>query len=149
MFFKIGFLKNVQFYLKNTATQVFSCEICETFGNSLFHRASLVAAFVISETESKNEKNIFTWTYSPENSSEDPPRRAVRKQLTVFFSNLFKITKVEGSVCAGRGRRNEQKRGYLAEIVTQRCFANKTKNLSEIFGKTHRKTPAKESFFSL
>ena len=70
MFFKIGVLKNLQFYLKNTATQVFSCEIFETFGNSLFHRAFLVAAFVISETESKNEKNIFTWTYSPENSSE-------------------------------------------------------------------------------
>ena len=45
------------------------------------------------------------------------PERAARKQIMVFISKIFKITKVQG------GRRNEQKGVYLAEAVTQKCFA--------------------------
>ena len=47
---------------------------------------------------------------------------------------MFKITKIEVDVT--------EKKGYLAEAVLQ-------KKRSEIFGKTHRKIPVQESFFSL
>ena len=40
------------------------------------------------------------------------PKRAVRKQFTVFFLNIFKITKVEGNIFCGWGRRKEQKKVF-------------------------------------
>ena len=69
MFFKISVLKNFAIftgkhlcwglfltkwqawrdaiYWKETSTQVLSCEYCEIFKNSFFHRTPLVAAFVL------------------------------------------------------------------------------------------------------
>ena len=52
MFFKIGVLKNLQFYQKETPTQVFSCEICDIFKETFFHGTS--SAFL--KQKSKNEK---------------------------------------------------------------------------------------------
>ena len=58
IFFKIGILKNFtiftvcgesvfnKLYLKETSTQVFSCEYCKIFTNSFIDRALPVAAFV-------------------------------------------------------------------------------------------------------
>ena len=51
MIFQIGVVKNLQFYLKETSTEVFSCEICAIFENILLHRTSPMAAFVFSETK--------------------------------------------------------------------------------------------------
>ena len=66
-----------------------------------------------------------------------PPQRAVCKQFTVFVSKIFKITKVEGNVFSGSGRRNEQKKGYLGDADKQRCFAKKSilKYLVKLTGK--------------
>ena len=52
-----------------------------------------------------------------------PPQWAARRQFTVFVSKIFKITKVEGNVFYGWGRRNEEKKRYLAVAVTKRCCA--------------------------
>ena len=67
-----------------------------------------------------------------------PLQRAVCKQFTMFVSKMFKITKVEGNNFCGWGRRNEQKRVFSRRVTR-----------SEILGKTHKKTPVQESFFSL
>ena len=61
-------------------------------------------------------------------------QRVVCKQFTVFVSKIFKKTKVEGHIFCGWGRHN--KKGYLAEAITQRCLQEKR---FETFGKTHRK----------
>ena len=39
---------------------MFSCELCEAFGNTCFNRTSPVAGFVFSETKVKMEKYIHT-----------------------------------------------------------------------------------------
>ena len=39
---------------------MFSCELCEAFGNTCFNRTSPVAGFVFSETKLKMEKYIHT-----------------------------------------------------------------------------------------
>ena len=65
-------------------------------------------------------------------------------QLTVWgFRNHQNITKVKGSILAEVDATTE---GYLTGSVTQRCFAKK---YSEIFGKTHRKTPVQMFFLKL
>ena len=59
MFFKIGVLRkfavltgkhlcwsDLQLYLKETSTQVFSCDYCKIFTDNSFYRMPLVAAFV-------------------------------------------------------------------------------------------------------
>ena len=46
MFFKIGVLKNFATLLKQTPTQVVSCEYCEIFKNTIFYRTPPVAASV-------------------------------------------------------------------------------------------------------
>ena len=37
MLLKIGALRKLQFYYKETPTQVFSCEICESFNGLVTH----------------------------------------------------------------------------------------------------------------
>ena len=84
MFFKIHVLKNftiftekhvseqseslfdkvagLQFFQKETPTQVFSCEYCEIFKDSFFNRTPLIAAsgFLTKPAENKCEENHFS-----------------------------------------------------------------------------------------
>ena len=45
-FNKVFWPYEVQLYLKETSTQVFSCEYCKTFTSSFFYVTPRVAAFV-------------------------------------------------------------------------------------------------------
>ena len=59
---------------------MFSCEICETFGNSLFHRASLVAAWLPQKQKVKMKK-----IYSHEHIHRKTAVKALLEEL--FGSN--------------------------------------------------------------
>ena len=79
------------------------------------------------------------------NSWLGSPQRDVRKHFTVFVSKVFKTTKIEGNYFCGCGQPNKQKKVFSRSSHPE----SSAKKRSEIFGKTHRKTPAQESFFSL
>ena len=52
----------LQFFQKETPTQVFSCEYCEIFKDSFFNRTPLIAAsgFLTKPSENKGEENHFS-----------------------------------------------------------------------------------------
>ena len=52
----------LQFFQKETPTQVFSCEYCEIFKDSFFNRTPLIAAsgFLTKPAENKGEENHFS-----------------------------------------------------------------------------------------
>ena len=52
-FNKVAGLRLVTLSKKKTPTQVFSCEFCEIFNNTFFHRTPLVAASYFSLTKMK------------------------------------------------------------------------------------------------
>ena len=71
----------------------------------------------------------------PHPSSSYGPERAVRKQIIVFISKIFKTTKVQGKKFLAEVDVASKKR-YLVEAVTQRCCKNSIlKNLGKLTGK--------------
>ena len=122
------------------------CEICDILQNFIFTEDSWATA-------SDFQQRFGHIIYSSSNKSTQSPlivflgplQSTVRKQFTVFFSKIFKITKFEGNILCGRGRRNEQKR-IFSRSSYQTCFCKK--KCSEIFGKTHRKTSVQEPFLA-
>ena len=112
------------------------CEICDILQNFIFTEDSWATA-------SDFQQRFGHIIYSSSNKSTQsrltvflgPPQRPVRKQFTVFFSKIFKITKFEGNILCGRGRRNEQKRIFSRS--SQTGFAKKSvlKYLVKLTGK--------------
>ena len=72
-------------------------------------RLLLVSSNILDRPVSLLALNQLSHTFCLE-----PPQRAARKQFTLFASKNFKITKVEGN-----------KKLYLGEAVTHRCFEKK------------------------
>ena len=102
------------------------CEICDILQNFIFTEDSWATA-------SDFQQRFGHIIYSSSNKSTQsrlilflgPLQSTVRKQFTVFFSKIFKITKFEGNILCGRGRRNEQKR-IFSRSSHQTCFAKKS-----------------------
>ena len=89
MFFKIGVLEDfaiftgkhlcLQVSFKETPTQVFSCEYCEIFKKSFFHRTPLVVA-------SENLGYDFNCKFIPETAIESPSKHFPLCFLQSFVS---------------------------------------------------------------
>ena len=115
----------------------FFYEICDVLLNFIFTEDSWATA-------SDFQQRFGHIIYSSSNKSTQsrlivflgPLQRAVRKQFTVFFAKIFKITKFERNILCGRGRRNEQKR-IFSRSSHQMCFAKKSvlKYLVKLTGK--------------
>ena len=84
MFFKIGVFKDFaiftrkgrKLYWKETLTQLFSCDYCEIFKNTSFHRTSLVAASVHMHLNKNFDMLFFyfflkIWTLSSPSSRDE------------------------------------------------------------------------------
>ena len=74
MFFKIGVLENFSIFtgkhlcwslfLKETPTQVFSCEYCEFFKNNFFYRTPMVAASASARATVSDHRIISTFQFN-------------------------------------------------------------------------------------
>ena len=99
------------------------------FYRTHFYRRQLGDCFRFLATVRTYRLNIVKADWLSKNSKKSRP-----KELTVLVSKVFKITKVEGNIFCGWGRRSEQK-----WILSRSSHSDLFQLRSEIFGKTHRK----------
>ena len=122
------------------------CEICEVLQNLISTEDSWATASDFQQHFGHitcSVSNKSTWSHLT--VCAGPPQRAGCKQSSVFVSKIFKITKVEGNVFLVEVEVTIKK-GVFSRSSHTEVFCQKKR--SEILGKTHKKTPAQESFNS-
>ena len=113
------------------------CEICGILQNLIFfqqHFGHITCS--ISNESTQSQRTVCL----------EPPQRAVRKQIAMFVSKIFKIAKVEGNIFCGWGRRNELKRVFSRsshpELFCKKSFLKYLEKVTRSTSAFKKETPS-------